>query len=212
MERRTTDIVIRDKNQGLNQELLCSNEHRRTPLNTETLVVDLGWKERRLTEAEGGAERHRVFLVRSGWCNDRRWGRRRGLTAAAELEALGRREEDDEAKRHERGKEKMTPGPIYKANGYVTATRIEAPKKWISDRAVASIFAGSLIKGKYIQVLISMWCHGGLLQSWKMTSWRFIKFIWRRRHGGLQGSYEDVQGVFPKCWRLTWTGSNQSGA
>ena len=31
--------------------------------------------------------------------------------------ARRRHEEDDEAKRHERGKEKMTPGPIYKAKG-----------------------------------------------------------------------------------------------
>ena len=31
--------------------------------------------------------------------------------------ALRQRKEEDEAKRNERGNEKMTPGPIYKAKG-----------------------------------------------------------------------------------------------
>ena len=42
------------------------DEHRRTPLNNDTLAVDLEKKERELTEVEGIAERHRVYLVKSG--------------------------------------------------------------------------------------------------------------------------------------------------
>ena len=47
--------------QILMRQRSTSEEHQRTLLNTETLVVDLGWKERRLTKAEGVAERRRVF-------------------------------------------------------------------------------------------------------------------------------------------------------
>ena len=44
----------------------------------------------------------------------------------------------------------------------MTGMRIEEPKKWISDRAVASIFGGSLIKGRYVWFL-----------NKQVTSWRF---------------------------------------
>ena len=43
-----------------------SDEHQRTPMNTETLITDLGWKERGLTSVTGAAERCRGSLVRSG--------------------------------------------------------------------------------------------------------------------------------------------------
>ena len=44
MERRATGIAVRGKSQGLSQELLRSDEHRRTPMNTETLMADL-WRK-----------------------------------------------------------------------------------------------------------------------------------------------------------------------
>ena len=43
-----------------------TDERGRTPKNTETLAVDLGKRERKLTEVEGVAERRRVFLIESG--------------------------------------------------------------------------------------------------------------------------------------------------
>ena len=69
---------------------------------------------------------------------------------AAELQGSGvarltmRRRGTEEKKRKEPSR------PIYKANGQVACAGIEEPKKWICDRAVASIFGGSLIKVRYI--------------------------------------------------------------
>ena len=63
MERRATGIAVRDKSQDLSQELLRSNGHRRTPMNTEALMVDLWGKGRRLTNANKTAEWRRDSLV-----------------------------------------------------------------------------------------------------------------------------------------------------
>ena len=62
-KRRATAIAVQDKYQGLNQRAIAQ---RRTPMNTETLMTDLWRKERRLTDADGRAERRRDSLVRSG--------------------------------------------------------------------------------------------------------------------------------------------------
>ena len=62
-KRRATAIAVQDKYQGLNQRAIAQ---RRTPMNTETLMTDLGWKERGLTGVTGAAERHRDSLVSSG--------------------------------------------------------------------------------------------------------------------------------------------------
>ena len=37
----------------------------------------------------------------------------------------------------------------------MTGAKIEEPKNWIGDRVVASIVGGSLMKGRYIQFLIT---------------------------------------------------------
>ena len=66
MERRATGIAVRGKSQGLSQELLRSNEHLRTPMNTETLIVDLWRKDRRLTDVNRAAEWRRDSRVQSG--------------------------------------------------------------------------------------------------------------------------------------------------
>ena len=62
-KRRPTTIVVQDKYQGLSQRAVAQ---RRTSMNTETLMTDLWRKKGGLTDADGTAERHRDFLVRSG--------------------------------------------------------------------------------------------------------------------------------------------------
>ena len=101
MERRTMDIAIRIKVKvwvRIYCTAMNTDEHRRTPLNTETLVADLGWKERRLTDADGTAEWRRDSMVRSGRCSGRSWGRRRRPGGGGWAWELGRREEEDEVK------------------------------------------------------------------------------------------------------------------
>ena len=44
----------------------------------------------------------------------------------------------------------------------MTGAGIEEPKKWICDTAVALVFGGSLIKGRYLHVF-----------NKQVTSWRF---------------------------------------
>ena len=60
-KRRSTAIAVLDKHQGLNQRAIAQ---RRTPMNAETLMTDLGWKKRGLTSVTGAAERRRGSLVR----------------------------------------------------------------------------------------------------------------------------------------------------
>ena len=57
---------------------------------------------------------------------------------------------------------------------------IEEPKKWICDRAVASIFGGSLIKGRYVWFF-----------NKHVTSWRFITNL-----------EDDVMAVYKICTKV----------
>ena len=66
-----------------------TDERRRRPKNTETLAVDLGKRERRLTEVEGVAERRRVFSDQIRLMQRPLLEQRRKSTAAVALEYGG---------------------------------------------------------------------------------------------------------------------------
>ena len=102
-------ITEEEQGRTASRTLKSYEEHR-------TLMVDLEWGKKELTGAEEAAEDRRVSLVRSGWCSGRRWGKGEGRRRWQSLK-VGRREEEDDAKRHEGEKWKGPLDLIYKVNG-----------------------------------------------------------------------------------------------
>ena len=51
-------------------------------------------------------------------------------------------------------------------------------------------------EGEIYPIFNNRWCHGGLLRTWKMTSWRFTRFMqrcWRRNFLSVEDWHEHVQ-------------------